>query len=309
MPTYNMYRKRQDEDETALRKAEAELQHDEETDYANDSTRPMMPLTEDERARLQKHEEDKKKAQKKFNIRRLWSLLAVFVIDIGMPLGLYYGLKNVLPDVYALLISGIPPLIYVIVKFVYKRKVDMLGVLIVIAFIVSGVVSIVSGDARAALLRDSATTAVIALLFGITLIPVRTPWLDIRPLTFLIGHQINEEAPPIEWVDENGVRHEMNPMDWMWDVVRGPTRKFHYLLTGGWSFFLFAEFIIRVCLVELSALSVSAIFLTGTIITVVVIVIMSTGSIIGSIYLKRVGDRWMKVNNYAQKFSSVPAQY
>lgn len=149
----------------------------------------------------------------------------------------------------------------------------------------------------------------IGLIFGITLIPIRTRWFEIRPLTFLMGHQLYEDAPPQMWLDENGVLHEMNLMDWMWEVVRGPTRKYHYLLTGGWSFFLFAEFITRVCLVELSSLSVTTIYLSGTIITVVVLVFMTTVTIVGSMYLKRVNERWLKANDYSHKFTSAPAQY
>lgn len=142
------YKKRQEEDEINLRQAEADLRHDEEAGYTNDSSKPMITLSEEERARLEKEIEETKQARQKFGLKRLWGVLAILVIDIGLPMGLYFGLKNVLPEVYALLISGIPPFVWVLFKIIYKRKVDILGILIVIAYVVSAVISIVSGKKK-----------------------------------------------------------------------------------------------------------------------------------------------------------------
>lgn len=77
--------------------------------------------------------------------RMVRSFSVMLVIDIGLPLGLYYGLKQVLPVVYALVISGAPPLLYVIYRFIRYRQVHVLGVLIIISFIASAIVSIITG--------------------------------------------------------------------------------------------------------------------------------------------------------------------
>ncbi|ORY93573.1 hypothetical protein BCR43DRAFT_416587, partial [Syncephalastrum racemosum] len=226
-------------------------------------------------------------------------LVIVSAIDIGLPLALYYAIRTVLPDVYALLISGIPPFLLVIVKFIYKRRVDILGCLVVVAYVVSAVVSIISGDARAVLLRDSCMTATIGLLFGLSLLPIRTPWFDVRPLTFLIGQQMYQDAGPQVWYDAQGVRHEMPVMDWLWDAVRGPGRYYHYLLSAGWSFFLFAEFIVRVVLTVATTIPVDMIYLSGTIMTVIVVVTMTTFTIFTTIKLRRLGGKWMEENDYS----------
>ncbi|ORY93065.1 hypothetical protein BCR43DRAFT_444664 [Syncephalastrum racemosum] len=229
------------------------------------------------------------------------SLLFVLVIDVGLPLALYYSIRTVLADVYALLISGIPPFLFVIIKFIYKRRVDALGCLVVVAYVVSAAISIATGDARATLLRDSGITATIALLFGLSLLPIRTPWFHVRPLTFLVGQQMYQEAPPFTWTDANGVYHEMDIMEWMWDVIGRPVRLFHRLLSGGWSFFLFAEFAIRVSMILATDLPVDRIYLYGTIITIVVVIFMTSCTIIGAIGLQRYVGRWVKENDYTDR--------
>ena len=83
--------------------------------------------------------------QRKVMARQFASLLVMLTIQVGIPLALYYGLRNEIGVVYALVISGIPPFLYVIVEFIRKRRVDILGCIIGGSFIISGAVSIASG--------------------------------------------------------------------------------------------------------------------------------------------------------------------
>lgn len=81
----------------------------------------------------------------KNRLKTFGNLLFMLIATIGLPLALYYGLRTVLEPVWALLISGIPSLIYVAFTFWQKKKVDMIGALSVLAFIISGIVSVVTG--------------------------------------------------------------------------------------------------------------------------------------------------------------------
>lgn len=301
---YDYYQKNKEEKKKRAQQAadanNSGYGHLEETEM---SSSLQKPDTQDNEGTQKKSNTVTEAERKKFIYKRMLSFILVLVVDIGLPLALYYSIRTVLADVYALLISGIPPFLFVVVKFIYKRRIDALGCLVVIAYIVSAVISIVTGDARATLLRDSGITATIALLFGLSLLPIRTPWFHVRPLTFLVGQQMYQEAPPFTWTDANGVHHEMDVMDWLWDVIGRPVRVFHRLLSGGWSFFLFAEFAIRVSMIEATDLPVDRIYLYGTIITVVVVVFMTTCTIIGAIKLQRIAKKWAQENDYTDRFS------
>ena len=85
------------------------------------------------------------KTQGKKMRRYLVGFLLMLVVQVGIPLALYYGLRNTIGIVYALIISGIPPVLWVIVTFIRNRKIDALGCIISLSFILSGVISIVSG--------------------------------------------------------------------------------------------------------------------------------------------------------------------
>lgn len=76
---------------------------------------------------------------------QLFNMLSTVVVDVAMPVMFFYTFRNFVPDLYALLISGIPPLLSVIVKFAKRRRVDILGFIVVVGFVVSATISIVSG--------------------------------------------------------------------------------------------------------------------------------------------------------------------
>ena len=78
-------------------------------------------------------------------VKRLVSVILMLLIQIGIPLLLYYGLRNKIGVVYALVISGIPPFLNVIYGFIRKGQVEVLGCIISVSFILSAAVSIVSG--------------------------------------------------------------------------------------------------------------------------------------------------------------------
>ena len=88
---------------------------------------------------------DKMPNQGKMMFKSFISLYLMLLIEVGIPLALYYGLRNKIGVIYALVISGIPPFLWVIFTAIRKRTIDVLGCIIGVSFILSGVVSIVSG--------------------------------------------------------------------------------------------------------------------------------------------------------------------
>ncbi|KAI9318497.1 hypothetical protein BX666DRAFT_1831445, partial [Dichotomocladium elegans] len=189
------------------------------------------------------------------------------LIDIAIPLALYFSLKNVIGVVYALIVSGAPPFLFVVYTAIAKRTVDLLGCIICLSFVLSGVVSIVSGDARAALIRDSAAKGVIGCMFLITLLPIRTRWLTLKPLTYIMSVQMLSEAL-CTYTDKDGKVHSMNVCEWQWEHIRY-FRISMYGQTAAWGFLLVMELVSVVLMVK-STLTVDEIVIYNNILTSVI---------------------------------------
>ncbi|KAI8140400.1 hypothetical protein BJV82DRAFT_520434 [Fennellomyces sp. T-0311] len=229
----------------------------------------------------------------------------MMLIEVGIPLALYYGLRNTIGVLYALVISGIPPFLYVIFVAIRNRRIDVLGCIIGISFILSGVVSIVSGDERAALIRDSAVAAVIGGMFLVTLLPIHTKWLTIRPLNYIMAQQMMA-AVKYKWTDKDGNRQEQNVMVWQWDHIRY-FRISMYLQTAAWGVLLILELMACILMVQ-SDMTVDEVVMYNNILTSTVVAVMVSASIAAGIYghmlEKRIGKRWTEENDFTEKYAS-----
>ncbi|NMO50765.1 hypothetical protein HH310_06100 [Actinoplanes sp. TBRC 11911] len=92
------------------------------------------------------------------------ALLIPMVVDFGLPLIVYYGLRAAGVDQWwSLLLSAVVPVVTVLVKFVRTRTVDFLAVFVLSVVALSLGVSAMTGDARTMLIRDAWG----GLLFGL----------------------------------------------------------------------------------------------------------------------------------------------
>ncbi|KAF8974938.1 hypothetical protein BGZ52_009426, partial [Haplosporangium bisporale] len=132
--------------------------------------------------------------------RKQWRMLAISMFfDIVLPVILYYTLKSHISVLAALLISSAPPAINCIVKFYIYRKVDPIGVLIIIGFVLSAILSVIDGNPRLLLLRDSFVTGITGLIFIGSLIPIKIRTFQNRPLTYGVSAQMMAAAPNIQY--------------------------------------------------------------------------------------------------------------
>lgn len=252
-------------------------------------------------------EEEPKKLTRKEKLKQATfvalPLLTMLIIDIGLPLAIYYICKKWLSQLVALIISGIPPLLWVIYVFWKKRRIDILGCIIVFTFVLSAVLSVISGDVRLALLRDSTVTAIVSVVFLVTLIPLRTKWFTMRPLIFLISKQILLGMRPTTWTDANGKKHEIETIEWTWKYC-SVYRKYCYILCAIWGILLMAEFAAKVIMIQ-STLSVDQVVLYGSIMMIVIVVVMTTGTIIVSHWMtkriKIIAIQWTNENDFTPK--------
>ena len=167
------------------------------------------------------------------------------------------------------------------------------------------------GDPRAAVIRDQAVGAVIGIMFLITLIPLRTKWVDVRPLTFIVAYQIYEDIN-YRWTDCDGVRQEQNILYWQWDHVK-IFRKSMYTQSFLWGFFLVGGLVACVIMVQLTDLSINQIVMINTIIhaglTAGVMVIVST---VFYVYSRRAGTQigkdWTAENDFTEYYDQLQQQ-
>lgn len=153
------------------------------------------------------------------------------------------------------------------------------------------------------MLRDSTVTAVVSVLFLITLIPLRTRWFTVRPIIFLFTQQIYVDQPPIEWKDKEGNNQSVNRSEWIWQNSAF-YRKFCYIICGAWGILLMAEFVAKVIMIK-SSLTIDQIILYSNIIVIAVVVSMTTVTVGLSGYIGRRitkdNEAWAKENTFDGK--------
>jgi hypothetical protein len=90
-------------------------------------------IIENKKRKSQEEEEEEK--TKKLTLKQMialyWTFLRpvvfMLIINVGMPLALYYILKIWLSPQITLIISGIPPLMHLFYIFWKKQRADVLG--------------------------------------------------------------------------------------------------------------------------------------------------------------------------------------
>ncbi|KAI8576807.1 hypothetical protein K450DRAFT_255069 [Umbelopsis ramanniana AG] len=195
-------------------------------------------------------------------INSLLMFLFKMVIDIAAPLIIYHNLKHYVPVLVAIMVSSTPPLIMVIVTFLYKRKIDIMGCLCIFGFVFSSIVAISTGDVRLVMLRDSTIGCIIGLCFLFSLIPIKTKRFTNLPLQFLFYAQFLDGLPPVSWKDELGHQYTLSRADWQYTYVPY-VRAFCFYTTVLWGIVLETEFVIKVTMIQ-SSLTIDQVVSCGS---------------------------------------------
>ncbi|MBB5977626.1 VC0807 family protein [Kribbella solani] len=192
----------------------------------------------------------------------------LLIVDIGVPLALFYGLRALgASDLIALLAGIIPGLISSGISLVRERRTDLVGMAVILSMVGSSVVAVIGGDARLLLVRN----AWISLPFaGITLWSLRHP----RPLCYTVTQAMMPRRAAVMdelWETNPGFRHA-----WKW-------------ITIYWGIASIADAVIRVVLSY--TLPISIVPATDPIITVLTIVVLQIPT---QVLLRRTGT-WHQV--------------
>ncbi|KAI9250337.1 hypothetical protein BY458DRAFT_27749, partial [Sporodiniella umbellata] len=120
-------------------------------------------------------------------LRAFFSMALHMLLELVVPIIIYYVLRNFVSPLLALLLAGLPTALMVIVKAFKEHKVDMMGVLMLLGFAVSALLAFIQSDPKLYLLRESAMTLAMGLMLIVTLIPLRYKIHTLRPFMFYVA--------------------------------------------------------------------------------------------------------------------------
>ena len=133
------------------------------------------------------------------------------------------------------------------------------------------------------------------------MIPIEKKWLKIRPLTFILSTEMLIAAEArYHWINPKGMGQEMSVVDWVWSMRK--IRIYHYCLTCGWATCLMADYIVRVIMVVATDISMHTIYLSGSIIVMIELVIMTVLGVIVAVMTRKVTRQWVQDNDYTEKY-------
>lgn len=186
--------------------------------------------------------------------------LQTIVFDVAGPILLYAGLTgNGVGEVPALVCSGAVPALSLLLTYLRERRLDEIGMIVLILLAVSVVAALLFSDPRALLVKDSAVTGLMGLVFlGSLLAP--------RPLTFYFGRKFATGGNPDRIAWWNGL--------WRFEGFRHTQR----VLAVAWGVTLLAEAVLRVVLAFV--LPVAAMVAVNAVLPFVVIAALITGTIL-----------------------------
>ncbi len=127
------------------------------------------------------------------------------LLDLVVPLGLYYGLRAAGVGTYlALVIAAVVPAGLVLTRLIRSRRLDGLSLYVLAIMVLSTLVSVIAGSPRVLLAREGWLTGITGLWF---IVSIRTR----RPLAFLYTRPLLERR--------TGPRDRRLDWDDLWEAV------------------------------------------------------------------------------------------
>lgn len=129
--------------------------------------------------------------------------LKLLAFDLAGPLVVYkYAQSAGLSQVVSLVLSGIPPLAGILVEFVWKRRVEIIGVFVIAGIGLGALLALFTGDPRLYLLEGAAKSVVMGLVL------VGSAALG-RPaiLYFWRAAVGGPDSPQGQWLDRNNAEN------------------------------------------------------------------------------------------------------
>jgi hypothetical protein len=119
-------------------------------------------------------------------------LLPSLIFGAALPIGIYFAVRShVHTDAEALIVAGSFSVLWILIQFVRQRRVDFVGVIVLVGFVVGvGSSTLLGGNSYVLKVRDAFFTA----LFGIACIV--TIYTAKRPAIFYVGRYLSAGSDP-----------------------------------------------------------------------------------------------------------------
>jgi hypothetical protein len=259
------------------------------------------------------------------------------IVDIILPLIIYFSLQKYIKPVYALLAASSPPLVMVIFKALCLRTFDALGFLVFITFAISAIVAIITRSPIILLLEKSLVTGIVSLIFAITLIPFHCCHhrCRLRPLAYYLYQDLVPTTRAEIGLPENVFNTEHEQIDdqyiqlkeeiaraklsdkqevakvYEWIYAHCPSFRFScYIMTSIWTVGFLLEFLARLTLILLhlpiNKLVIYAHIILSSI-TVICIVLSIVCITIERKYTLAFIERW-NVDQQEKRIPKIPTQ-
>jgi hypothetical protein len=160
------------------------------------------------------------------------SLLLSVVINGALPFLIYWAMTNYtsVSSFIALVASGIPSLIHSLTGLLRQKRIDFLAGIVLAGIVISLVITLLGGDPKIYLIRESFFTITFGLIL---LISLALP----RPIMFYIARHFASGNDPVN------IAH----FDQLWQEER--VRRLMRVLTAVWGVGFLLEAVIRIALV------------------------------------------------------------
>ncbi|GAB4588239.1 VC0807 family protein [Nocardia sp. IFM 10818] len=161
----------------------------------------------------------------------LLRLLAPIIRDLAVPVAAYFLLKALgYSDFLALLLGAVCSAMIVVVEAVRARRIDPLAAIVLGGFVIGLIGSMISGDARTLIIRDSFGTAAVGLAFLVSAVIS-------RPLTYVAARKFLATTDPAH----------LPAMEEAYRTVASVSRT-HIRLSVMWGAGLLGEAVLRIVL-------------------------------------------------------------
>lgn len=169
----------------------------------------------------------------------LAGIIPGLVVDVALPITTYYMLAGQgLPAFWALLISGVWPAGKSVMSLIRQRRIDEFSAFILTLIILGTLSSLLFRNPRLLLLKDSAFTGILGLVYLASL-------LMRRPLMFYFGRKFATDGSPAGLARWDGFWNDLSAF-----------RRGQRVLTGVWGAALLTEALIRIPLTFVVPLNV-----------------------------------------------------
>ncbi|MEU9126194.1 VC0807 family protein [Streptomyces sp. NPDC048506] len=185
-----------------------------------------------------------------------------FLGDVALPLGLYYGLRLAGVNQWlALVVSSVVPVVQLIRRLAIERRVSGTTLFTLSITVCSAAVTLLTGDPRLLLARESYFTAILGLWMAGS-VPTR------RPFVYMATVKLLPEATAREWEAK-------------WEGISGFRRAMR-VMTAAWSAAFLLDSVARVVMAYTLPVDLVPVLSAALLIAMLVVVVR-----LGKVYGKR----------------------